>query len=65
VIGHLLVWGYAVGYLVTLIKLTFLDCYPYTWWNWIFVLPINVAEATIWPVYWWLLRPLLWGGCPY
>jgi hypothetical protein len=38
--------------------LTFFDGYPYTWWNWIIVVPINAFLSEIWPAYWLILRPL-------
>lgn len=49
---------YNLGALATFVKLTFLDGFDYTWLNWIIVLPINVFLATIWPIYWLILRPL-------
>ena len=55
----LLVIGYHLGALVTLIKRTFFDHSVYNWWNWIIVIPINIFLAEIWPIYWLLLRPLM------
>ena len=49
---------YNLAALVTFVKLTFLDSFHYTWLNWIIVLPIDVFLATIWPIYWLILRPL-------
>ena len=54
----LLVGLYITGDVATLLYLTFFDGYDYTWWNWIIVVPINVFLATIWPIYWVVLRPL-------
>lgn len=50
--------SYYLGAFATFGKLTFFDHYIYTWWNWIIVLPINAFLATIWPIYWGILRPL-------
>lgn len=47
---------YFGGQLWTFIFLTFFDDYRYTWWNWIIVVPLNIALATIWPIYWLFLR---------
>ena len=52
----LLVWQ--VGSIATFIKLTFLDGYIYTWWNWIIAVPINIFLGEIWPIYWAILRPI-------
>lgn len=50
--------SWLLGNIATFIKLTFLDDYQYTWWNWIFVIPINEFLAAIWPIYWLILRPI-------
>jgi len=50
--------GYNLVLLGTFIKLTFLDGYDYTWWNWIIVIPLNIFLSAIWPIYWLILRPL-------
>lgn len=50
--------GYHLGALATFGKLTFLDDYIYTWWNWIIAVPINAFLAAIWPIYWGILRPV-------
>lgn len=47
---------YFIGIIVTEVYLTFLDGYVYTWWNWIVALPANTFLATIWPIYWAILR---------
>jgi hypothetical protein len=47
---------YFIGFTATDIYLTFLDGYVYTWWNWIVALPVNTFLATIWPIYWAILR---------
>lgn len=49
---------YVLGNVGTFIKLTFLDGYQYTWWNWIVALPVNEFLGAIWPVYWAILRPV-------
>ena len=54
----LLLGLYISGDVATLLYLTFFDGYVYTWWNWIIVIPINIFLATIWPIYWVVLRPL-------
>jgi hypothetical protein len=54
---------YFVGDIATFGKLTFLDCYVYTWWNWLIAVPINFFLATIWPLYWAILRPIFGSGC--
>ncbi|MGU9992735.1 hypothetical protein D0839_16290 [Bordetella avium] len=43
----------------TFIFLTFFDGVIYNWWNWLIILPLNGFLATIWPIYWAILRPLL------
>ena len=55
----LLLGLYISGDVATLLYLTFFDGYVYTWWNWIILIPINFFLATIWPIYWVVLRPLL------
>jgi hypothetical protein len=50
---------YEVAALVTFAFLTFFDGYTYTFWNWIFVIPINIFLSQIWPIYWLILRPLM------
>ena len=55
----LLLGLYISGDVATLLYLTFFDGYVSTWWNWIIVIPINFFLATIWPIYWVVLRPLL------
>lgn len=54
---------YGLADLATMVYLTFLDCYVYTWWNWLVALPLNFVLATVWPVYWAILRPIFGGGC--
>jgi hypothetical protein len=54
-IAHVVYW---LGHIATFVKLTFLDGYQYTWWNWIIALPVNEFLAMIWPIYWLILRPL-------
>lgn len=40
----------------TFIYLTFFDGYVYNWWNWIIALPVNGFLATIWPLYWGIIK---------
>lgn len=56
---NLLLIAYFAIDAATFIFLTFFDGLSYTWWNWIFILPLNGFLATIWPIYWAILRPLL------
>jgi hypothetical protein len=59
----LLILAYPLGGLATFVKLTFFDCFAYTWWNWLLAVPLNVLISSGWPVYW-LIRPLLsHAGC--
>jgi len=48
--------GYILGQIATMVYLTFLDGYAYTWWNWIIALPVNLFLSTIWPLYWAVLH---------
>lgn len=48
---------YILGDIVTTIFLIFFDGYRYNWWNWFFAVPIDFMLATIWPIYWLILRP--------
>jgi hypothetical protein len=45
------------GDLATLVYLLFFDGTQYNWWNWLLIVPIDVFLATIWPIYWLILRP--------
>lgn len=57
-IGMIMLAAYLVGDVATFVKLTFFDDYAYTWWNWIFAVPINIFLSTIWPIYWAILVPI-------
>ncbi|GAB2494124.1 hypothetical protein [Arenimonas alkanexedens] len=46
----------------TFVYLTFLDGTDYNWWNWLLIVPINAFLATIWPIYWLILRPIFGDG---
>lgn len=59
----LLIPVYVIGDVVTFGKLTFFDCYAYTWWNWIIAVPLNFILSSLWPIYWGVLRPVFGGGC--
>lgn len=50
---------FLLGDLATFVYLTFFDGYVYTAWNWLIAVPINLFLASIWPLYWAILRPLL------
>jgi hypothetical protein len=43
----------------TFVYLTFFDGYEYNWWNWVVALAVNGILAEIWPIYWFILRPLM------
>ncbi len=49
---------YNVGAWGTWIYLTFLDGVIYSFWNWIFILPMNFMQAVMWPMTW-LLRAVM------
>jgi len=56
-IGYILGQIATMVYLIaTMVYLTFLDGYAYTWWNWIIALPVNLFLSTIWPLYWAVLH---------
>lgn len=50
--------AYQVASIGTFVKLTFFDDYVYSWWNWVIAIPINIFLSEIWPIYWFVLRPL-------
>jgi hypothetical protein len=50
--------GWQLGGLATFIILTFFDGYDYTWWNWMIAIPVNLFIAELWPVFWFILRPV-------
>jgi hypothetical protein len=56
-IGRLAWWVYWVGDAVTFVYLTFFDGTDYNWWNWLVIVPANFILASLWPIYWLLLRP--------
>lgn len=49
--GKLFFWTWQLGSIPTLIYLMFFDT-TYTWWNWIFMIPMNFFLAEIWPIFW-------------
>jgi hypothetical protein len=53
---------YWVGDLGTFVYLTFFDGYIYNSWNWIIAIPVNAFLATIWPLYWGIIR---WIPLPF
>lgn len=48
--------GYSLGTFATVFYLTFFDGYPYTWWNWVIAIPVNLFLGSMWPIYWGVLR---------
>jgi len=52
-----LMGAYFVGDLATFIYLVFFDGTQYNWWNWLITVPIDFFLATIWPLYWLVVRP--------
>ena len=53
---------YCLGDVATFVYLTFFDGYVYNAWNWIIALPVNFFLATIWPLYWAIIR---WLPLPF
>lgn len=51
--------AYFLGDIATFIFLVFFDGARYNWWNWLITVPIDFFLATIWPIYWLILRPLM------
>ena len=51
-------WVYLAGNFATFLYLCWED-WPFSWWNWIVLIPLNELLAAIWPIYWLVLRPLL------
>ena len=58
VLGKLLGISYGIGNICTFIYLTFFDGYVYNWWNWIIAVPVNGMLGVIWPIYWFILKPI-------
>lgn len=57
---HDLLWlAYFLADAATFVFLTFFDGYVYNYWNWIIAVPVNFFLGHIWPIYWFILRPLL------
>ena len=54
--GVLLYGAYFIGGPATFIYLTFFDDFNYTAWNWIIAIPANIILASIWPIYWTIIR---------
>lgn len=54
--GRILLIGYGIVDLATVVFLTFFDGYVYNAWNWLIAIPVNFLMGTIWPLYWGLLR---------
>lgn len=48
--------SYVFGSFATFGFLTLFDGYAYNAWNWVVALPVNGFLATIWPLYWGVLR---------
>lgn len=51
---------YQVGLVGTWVFLMFFDGKSYQWWGWILAAGINGAIASFWPVYWIIIRPVMW-----
>jgi hypothetical protein len=56
---EVLSWVWLLGSIGTFIWLTFFDGTDYNAWNWLIIVPINGFLATIWPIYWLILNPLM------
>lgn len=55
--GKQLAWAvYWIGDAATFVYLTFFHGYHYNAWNWLVLVPLNAFLATIWPIYWLILR---------
>ena len=57
-LGWIAFWQ--LGSIGTFIKLTWFDGYDYNAWNWIIAIPTNLFLGEIWPVYWLIVKPLIW-----
>ena len=57
-LGWVVFWQ--IGSVATFIKLSFFDGYVYNWWNWIIAIPVNLFLGEIWPIYWLVLKPIIW-----
>lgn len=57
--GRGLYIAYCLVGLATFLFLTFFDGYRYNAWNWLIAVPVNSFLATIWPIYWLVLRWLI------
>lgn len=44
--------GYQLGAFATLIVLLFFNGEVWTWWNWIFIIPVSFILAELWPGVW-------------
>lgn len=41
---------YLIGDFIAFMYFTFFTDYAYTWWNWIFVIPLNMILSVMWPI---------------
>lgn len=57
-LAKVLMAGYVLGDLATLVYLVFFNGTKYNWWNWLVIIPLDFILAQIWPIYWLVLRPL-------
>ncbi len=57
--NRVIVYLWMLGDALTFVFLTFFDGYAYNAWNWLIAIPVNVFLATIWPIYWGILRWVL------
>ncbi len=56
--NRVLIAIWAIGDIATFIYLVFFDGTNYNWWNWLLIVPMDFILATMWPIYWLILRPL-------
>lgn len=60
--GKVLLPFYMLCTAATFVYLTFFDDYVYTAFNWIVAIPVNFLLASIWPIYWLIIR---WIPTPF
>ncbi|WP_168161420.1 hypothetical protein [Oceanicola sp. S124] len=47
---------YLIGDAATFIYLIYKDFPDFNGWNWIFIIPLDMIVAQVWPVYWAILH---------
>ncbi|WP_223621196.1 hypothetical protein [Lysobacter sp. ESA13C] len=50
--GLILIWGYQLASIATLVYLMISDWPKINWWNWVIFFPVNLFLSEIWPIYW-------------